>query len=231
MTDVIKFAVFLVAAYLIGSIPMAYIVTKRRYGANIRQYGSGQVGASNVYRSFSKRTGIAIGLYDIFKGILLVWIASLVGLDINMQVAIGIAVIAGHNWPVFLHFNAGRGLATSVGVGLYLLPLGLPPFIFCAIFTLFVGSSPLPLLASMVTLPLTSWALDKPLAVTLGLTAIVIILIVRRLTAPKTARSALVSTRQLYLNRLFFDRDIRDGKAWITSRPANNNKIEMKEKK
>lgn len=231
MTEVIKFAVFLAAAYLIGSIPVAYIVTKWRYGANIRQYGSGQVGASNVYRSFSKRTGILVGLYDASKGVLLVWIASLVGLDTTLQVAIGVAVIVGHNWPVFLHFNAGRGLATSAGVGLYLLPLGVPPFIFCAIFTLFVGSSPLPLLAAVATLPLTSWALGKPLAVTLGLTVILLILVVRRLTAPKTAHSALVSTRQLYLNRLFFDRDIRDGQAWITRKPANVNKSNTGEKR
>ncbi len=123
--EVLEFGLLLVAAYLVGSIPMAYLVVKWRYGEDIRQYGSGQVGASNVFRSFSKPLGVLVFIYDVGKGVLMVWIAHGLGMGLALQVAIGLAVIVGHNWPVFLHFNAGRGLATTIGVAFYLLPWGL----------------------------------------------------------------------------------------------------------
>jgi hypothetical protein len=107
-----------------------------------------------------------------------------------------------------------------VGVGLYLLPMGIPPMLFCAIFTLIVGSSPLPLLCAVATLPLTSLALAKPLELTLGLTALFLIMAVRRVTAPMTAVSSQVSSWELFKTRLLFDRDIQDGDTWITRRPA-----------
>jgi glycerol-3-phosphate acyltransferase PlsY len=212
---------------------MAFVVVKWRYGVDIRQYGSGQVGGSNVFRNFSKPLGIAVGLYDSGKGILMVWLAGLLGnalgadasVEIAMKTAAGIATIIGHNWPVFLRFNAGRGLATSTGVALLLLPLGCPGMLFCALFTIIIGGSPLPLLLAVATLPLTSWALQEPLVLTLGLAVIFLLMVIRRLTAPRTARSKPVSTRELYINRLLFDRDIRDGDAWMSHKPEAKNRI------
>ncbi len=214
-----EFGLLLTASYLIGSIPMAYLVVKWRYGVDIRKYGSGQVGGSNVFRNFSKKLGVVVFLYDFIKGILMVGIAQLLGMDIALQMAIGLAVVIGHNWPVFLRFNAGRGVATTVGIGLFLLPLGIPGFIFCALFTLFIGSSPLPLIFAIASLPITSAVLHEPQALTLGLTVLFLLLIIRRLTAPRTAESFSVSTRELLLNRLLFDRDIRDANAWMNRRP------------
>ena len=77
------------AGYLVGSIPMAYLVVKWRYKKDIRDYGSGQVGGSNVFRSFSKRWGYAVGIYDAIKGILVVGIAHLLGLQTAYQVVVG----------------------------------------------------------------------------------------------------------------------------------------------
>ena len=198
---------------------MSYLVVKWRYGADIRQYGSGSVGASNVIQSFSKRSGVLIAIFDICKGALLAFIARLLGMDIVQQAAIGMAVIIGHNWPVFLRFNAGRGMATTVGLVLYLVPLAIPSFIFLALFILIVGSSPVPALIALASIPLTSWGLHEPAALTLELTAIFLLMIIRRLTAPKSARSKMVGTRELLLNRFLFDRDIRDAKAWVTYKP------------
>jgi acyl phosphate:glycerol-3-phosphate acyltransferase len=230
MPDILKFILLFLAAYLVGSIPMAYLAVKYFYKADIRQYGSGSVGGSNVFRNFSKKLGIAVGLYDAAKGILVVWIAYLLGLDIAFQVAVGTGVVVGHNWPVFLRFNAGRGLATTAGVGLFLLPLGFPPFLFCAIFTLIVGSSPLPLLCSVATLPLTSLALGKPLELTLGLSALFLIMVIRRLTAPRAATSRPINSRELFKNRLLFDRDINDGDTWISRKPGKDKSPEHKKK-
>jgi acyl phosphate:glycerol-3-phosphate acyltransferase len=219
MPEIFKALPFILAAYLLGSIPTAYLVVRLFYKADIRKYGSGQVGGSNVFRSFSKPLGVTVGLYDGVKGLVVVLVAHLIGLSSGYQVLAGMAVIIGHNWPVFLRFNAGRGLATTVGVGLYLLPLGTPPFLFCAIFTLLVGSSPLPLLCSVATLPLASLALGKPVELTLGLTGLFAIMVVRRLTAPKTAGAAQAFSWELLRMRLLFDRDIKDGDTWITRKP------------
>jgi acyl phosphate:glycerol-3-phosphate acyltransferase len=226
-----KFAVLLVAAYLYGSIPWAFLVAKWYRGIDLRKFGSGQVGGSNLYRSVSKPLGIVVGLHDLFKGALVVWIAQLLGLTLVMQIAVGAAVIVGHNWPVFLGFNAGRGLATTAGVGLFLLPWGIIPFVLIALVTLVIGSSPLPLLLSVASLPLTSWVLQyfgrpQPLALTLGLTFLLVLMIVRRLTAPKSAGSEHINRRELYTNRLLFDRDIRNGKAWIHRKPQDSPEVQ-----
>ncbi len=172
MSDIVIFVLLVVPAYLIGSIPMAYLVVKWRYKKDIRDYGSGQVGGSNVFRSFSKRWGYAVGVYDGLKGIMMVGIAMLLGLSTAYQVVIGLAVIAGHNWPVFLRFNAGRGLATALGVCFVIYPFGIWIFVAFAIFTLLVKSSPLPALVGMAAMPVSAWIRGESNAVTLGLTAL-----------------------------------------------------------
>jgi acyl phosphate:glycerol-3-phosphate acyltransferase len=207
--------ILILAAYLVGSIPMAYLVVKWRFGKDIRKYGSGGVGASNVFQNFSKTLGALIFIFDVGKGTLMVWAAQISGLELAWQIAVGVGVIAGHNWPVFLKFNAGRGLATSVGVAFYLFPWGLWVFVIGAACIILIGSSPLPVLIGLAALPLASWIHKEPIQLTLGLLIIFSILVFRRLTAPKTDRSASVSTRELLLNRLLFDRDIRDGKTWM----------------
>jgi acyl phosphate:glycerol-3-phosphate acyltransferase len=223
MPELIKFILLLIASYLIGSIPMAYLVVKWRYGTDLRKHGSGQVGGSNVFRTFSKPWGIMVGLFDAGKGALMVWIAHLLGFGLSFEIGIGLAAIIGHNWPVFLNFNAGRGIATTMGVAFYLFPWGLVAFVAGAVFTLVLGSSPLPVLVGLIALPLASWFLrgqlhlQEPLTLTLGLLAFLLLVIIRRISAPRTARSASIRNRELLFNRFFFDRDIRDGKSWIRS--------------
>lgn len=203
---------------------MSYVVVKWRYHVDIRQYGSGTAGASNVLRKFSQKAGILIGLYDVFKGIVLMSIAWMLGMDSIQQAAIGIAVIIGHNWPFSLRFNGGRGVAATIGIALFLLPMGIPTFIFFGIFTLITGASALPVLLAIAALPLASWGMHEPLGLTLALTSIFLLMVVRRLTAPRSARAKSVNTRELLWNRFLYDRDIRDAKAWITYSPEKNEK-------
>jgi acyl phosphate:glycerol-3-phosphate acyltransferase len=229
MAEIPGWILCIVITYLFGAVPAAYLAVKWRYGKDLRHYGSGQVGGSNVYRSFSKKLGIAVGIYDILKGVLVVGIARLLNLDTAHQVAMGLATIIGHNWSVFLRFDAGRGVATSIGVGLILFPLGIPGFLFLALLTILVGSSPLPVLAAMASLPLTSWVLNEPPVMTLGLLALFLILVVRRLTVPRSERAKGLNTWRLLLNRFLFDRDIRDAKTWIYYKPSvqtENNQTE-----
>lgn len=112
----------MVGAYLLGSVPAAYLVAKWSRGIDIRQFGSGNVGASNVLTSVSRRWSIPVIIFDLVKGLLAIYIAQLIGLGVTQQVAVGLATIIGHNWPVFLCFAGGRGGLTIMGVTLILAP-------------------------------------------------------------------------------------------------------------
>ena len=108
-------AIFL--GYLLGSIPTAYIAGRICKGIDIRNHGSGNVGATNVFRVLGKWPGIIVLALDIIKGIIPVVIfANIFNIsDITMRLLIAIATISGHNWPVFLQFKGGKGVATSLG--------------------------------------------------------------------------------------------------------------------
>ena len=111
----------LVLAYLLGSFPTAYIAGRIICGKDIRQMGDGNMGAQNAFRLFGSRIGIAVGLVDFIKGITAVSLARLANTSVPVILLSGMLVVAGHNWPVFLHFRGGRGEATTIGVLLLLV--------------------------------------------------------------------------------------------------------------
>ena len=124
-----------VAAYLLGSIPTGFLVAKSR-GIDIRTVGSGNIGATNVLRVLGKPAGIAVLLADALKGWLAVavagrlicgWLSSAADPQAREWFAIcaGIAAILGHNYTCWLHFKGGKGIATSAGVLVALVPLPL----------------------------------------------------------------------------------------------------------
>jgi len=111
-------AVSVILAYLIGSIPVAYIFGRVLKNIDIREHGSGNMGATNAFRVLGKGPGTLVLILDIIKGIIPVTIiANLFGLgDALSLVIIAVAAVAGHNWTVFLGFKGGKGMATSLGV-------------------------------------------------------------------------------------------------------------------
>ncbi len=234
---VVAFILLLVGAYLVGSVPTAYIVGRWRRGIDIRQYGSGNVGASNLLRASSRGLATLVIIVDLGKGMLMVWAAQATGLAIGQQVAVGLAAIIGHNWPVFLRFSGGRGILTTMGVAFFLPLINGPlvPWAFiismalAAIFIFGLHNLPLGTVVGMAALPLVSWLAGEPLALTWGSLAMFLLVVIRRLTAPKTSLTASVSTRELLINRLLLDRDIRDREAWIYRQPAKSAEKEEKE--
>jgi len=220
----IEFGLLTLGAYLLGSVPAAYLAARWSRGIDIRQCGDGNVGSTNLMRLTSKRVAIPVVIFDLGKGALMVWIAQLLGLDITQQAVVGVAAVIGHNWPVFLRFNGGRGILTSLGVISILAPwLGL------IVLVIAYGLAPFHQLAvgvflAVIFAPIAAWFLSQPLGVTdrlplaLGFLAIFLIVVIRRLTAPRTIFTASVTPGQLFVNRLLFDRDIRDRKAWINRR-------------
>ncbi len=106
------------AAYLVGSIPTAYIIGRLYKGIDVRQHGSGNVGATNAFRVLGKEAGTAVLVIDILKGVVAVTvIGDILNLHDLLSLAIlGVTAVIGHNWTVFLQFKGGKGIATTLGV-------------------------------------------------------------------------------------------------------------------
>ena len=121
--------VFIVIAYLVGSLPFGLILGKAA-GIDVRQGGSGNIGATNVTRLVGKKIGAATLLFDVAKGFLPMIAAGGLGADENTVLLCGIAAFVGHLYPVYLKFQGGKGVATALGVFLYLDPLAV---VFCVI--------------------------------------------------------------------------------------------------
>jgi len=217
----ITWIVLIIIGYLLGSVPLSYLAGKAR-GIDLRNQGTHQVGGGNLWRLTSRRLGLLVGIFDFIKGILMVVIARLVGLDAGQQLVVGLAVIVGHNWPVFLRFHGGRGIATLLGLAVILPAVNhispWPSVIavgFTVLMTVIFRSSPLPVLISAASLPLTSWLFHSPEAVAWGFLAIFVVVIVKRLTAQPAPEKMQISRFRLFFNRLVFDRDITDKHAWV----------------
>lgn len=116
----------LLLAYLFGSIPTAVWLGQGFYGIDIREYGSGNAGATNTFRVLGKKAGIAVMVIDIFKGWTSTNLAAFIGLSVtgpqdsvqfvNYQLALGITAVLGHLFPIFAGFRGGKGIATLFGM-------------------------------------------------------------------------------------------------------------------
>jgi glycerol-3-phosphate acyltransferase PlsY len=116
----------IVIAYLLGAIPFGYLLVRFSTGKDVRSAGSGNIGATNVLRTTGRTLGIATLVLDIAKGVLAVWIAAeLTGNEDVWMSASALAVMAGHSYPVFLHFKGGKAVATFVGAFAFLTPVPL----------------------------------------------------------------------------------------------------------
>ncbi len=111
----------LLLAYLFGSIPAGVLIA-RAYGVNLREVGSGNIGATNVLRALGWGPAIVVFLFDMFKGGIAVWIARTLGIEGWLLGGVALAAVLGHNFSVFLGFKGGKGVATSLGTVLFLDP-------------------------------------------------------------------------------------------------------------
>ena len=153
----------IILAYLIGSIPTAYITGRLLKGRDIRQMGDGNVGARNSFHQLGPKTGISIFFIDATKGAIPILIAQATGIPQLAILTVGVAAVVGHNWPVFLGFRGGRGESTTIGV---LLPLITQPMLIVAGPALAViAIKKNVMLASIilfVPLPLVCWLMGLP---------------------------------------------------------------------
>lgn len=115
--------VALIAAYLLGSIPSAVWIGKIFYGVDVREYGSGNAGATNTFRVLGKKAGIPVLIIDVLKGYVAVQLATLIGnylpgtqQFVNFKLTLGVAALLGHIFPVYVGFRGGKGVATLLGI-------------------------------------------------------------------------------------------------------------------
>ncbi len=126
MNQTLLLIISCVVAYLIGSIPFGYLVAKLR-GINIREVGSGNIGATNIARNLGWKLGAVVGVLDFMKGFFPVLLARLLFDEVGYVLLISIMPIVGHIFPIWLHFRGGKGVASIFGLlGAY---FGLPTFL------------------------------------------------------------------------------------------------------
>lgn len=175
----VRFVAVPFLAYLLGSIPFSYIITRLRTGGDIREMGSGNVGATNVLRTTGKAGGAAALVLDVCKGAAAVALARWWTGSPTWGAVAGFAAAFGHSFPVFLGFHGGKSVATGSGAFLVLSPLGILSSIGLFILVLFgfrivsLGS-----IIASASFPFFAWIFGAPRGIILwgALTAALIIL-------------------------------------------------------
>jgi acyl phosphate:glycerol-3-phosphate acyltransferase len=151
------------ASYLLGAVPFGFLIARAR-GVDIRSVGSGNIGATNVFRTLGKACGIATLLCDCLKGFIPAYVfpqlARCSGADCgpSLSVLCGCLAVAGHNWPVFLRFRGGKGVATTAGALLGIAPLaatgGLVAWVAMLLTTRYVSVASM---AAAITIAAVAW--------------------------------------------------------------------------
>jgi len=144
----VTYVIFSIIAYLLGSIPSALIVGKVGYNIDVREHGSGNLGATNAFRTLGIKAGSIVVLADILKGTIATVLPLLFNVDIYTLI-IGVFAVIGHTYPIFAKFKGGKAVATSGGI-----ILGFNPLLFVimvATFLIALYISKYVSLASMVT--------------------------------------------------------------------------------
>ncbi len=165
--------------YLVGSIPFAYLLS-RRQGIDLRRTGSGNVGASNVLRTTGVRAAVLAMMLDAVKGTLAVVMAQLLSAGPIAIVAAAFASIVGHVYPVWLRFHGGKGVATAAGAFALLAPkamgIAAAVFLVAVIATRYISVGSI---AGALTLVIVAVITDVPGVVAIGATASTIIIVYR----------------------------------------------------
>lgn len=220
-----------IGAYLLGSIPTAYLVGRIVRGVDIRGYGSGNVGSANLWEHVGKRWVYPVAAVEVLvKGALPVMVAVHI-LEISRSSAFmigpGLLAIAGNNWSIFLKLQGGRGIAVTGGSLSALTPI---LAVVCAVVSIggwkITGNSGLWVLISLILLPLCAFLLHNNLNMvwyTVGLLGIVVL---KRLSANWAPYPGDVSRKRVLFNRLVRDRDVSDRTGWVRRIPEGSSRIQ-----
>lgn len=200
-------------SYVIGSFPIAWLAG-RATGVDLRERGSGNVGASNVWQSASRALVVPVGLAQIAQGAAGPLIARLADQGDGVVVGAGIAAIVANNWNPWLRFAGGRGVGQTIGILLVISPAGLAAFIVVSLLGIALRAMPQFVALGLVAAPVAAVVAGDDIRVVLGCGAIAAIALIKRVFA-NGAPEQQYPRPGVWLTRLLCDRDIRDREAWI----------------
>jgi glycerol-3-phosphate acyltransferase PlsY len=204
----------ILAGYLISAIPVAYIAGRLR-GIDIRRYGTANVGASNVYQVVAHWAVVPVGVAQIALAMAGIALAKLLDQDLGVQVAAGVAAIVGAAWSVYLGFSGGRGITASIGFMLFLTPITLAVFTVVSLLGVVTRNVPLAVGLGIALAPLSALIVDGPGRIAVGCLCLALVVFVKRLLSNPGASLEGLDRRAVMLNRLLFDRDVRDRDEWV----------------
>ena len=215
----------LIAVYIIGSIPTAFLLGHALKGIDIRYSGSGNVGAANVTVNIGTWQGFFLGVFDsIGKGAFPLLVASLLNSDLSIKACVAVAIILGHNWSVFIRFTGGRGIATMAGVLLGFLMWY--EMLVCAFFIAIVGrlltrDVPLWTFITILVLPLLSIVFGREPEIVYMATTLCMLLATKRLVANWESPFNNYNLSHVLLYRLLWDRDVPRSQQWERRNPRS----------
>lgn len=144
-----KLIFLFILTYFMGSLPNGVFVGKGLRGIDIREHGSNNSGATNAFRVLGAKYGLLVLVLDALKGLLPLYIGAQLGVEGNILVILGVTAVIGHTFSPFLKFKGGKGVATSLGIFLYLAPI--PMLITLGVFIILVGITKYVSLGSIVS--------------------------------------------------------------------------------
>jgi glycerol-3-phosphate acyltransferase PlsY len=203
------------SGYLIGGVSVAYVAGRVLGGIDLRRYGSGNLGPSNVWQQVSRPATIPVGLLEIGQGMLGIGIAKAADQSLGVQVAAGLAVVAGHNWSPFLRLSGGRGIGPAIGFLAILSPVALGVFIGVALLGVLGRLVPQLVLLGVLLAPFVALAKGQAPEIVIGLFLLAALIAAKRLLTNKPALPPNTDPVEVLLSRLFLDRDFRERETWV----------------
>lgn len=201
-------------AYLVGSVPVGWLVARGR-GKDLRDWGSGNVGTSNLYRNVDSGLAALVGPAQFAQGLLPVVLVRLAGMPVQIQAVAGICAVIGNGWPVWLGFNGGRGIAVGTGVVAGLSPLALLVLLACYALGAGLHRIAVGVLGGFLILPLVA-AVWVGASVAVAAIGILLLVLLRRLEGVRGDSRRYGHTWRIVVRRLV--RDERPGRPLVGRR-------------
>lgn len=207
--------VFILASYLWGSLSPAYIIARCKKGIDLRQYGSGTVGSSNVGKQIGIVWMFAVGALDLLKGMLPPVLARVWGFDPEIAILASLGAVIGHNWSVYLNFKGGRGIGATVGTLLaWDARLAIVLLLALVVGLAIKQGAPSTVIGLTLLTPIAG-IMGEASEIEWGCALLLLVILIKRLEANQLALPQDEKEKRAVLwRRLWLDRDIASDQAW-----------------
>jgi glycerol-3-phosphate acyltransferase PlsY len=208
-------ALIVLLSYLLGAVPVAYLTGRVMRGIDIREYGSGNLGPSNIWQNVSKPATIFVGLTEIGQCVAGILIAKAAGQGLDVQVLAGIAALGAHNWCPFLRLDGGRGVGYAIGFMLVLSWPALGAFIVIALAGMLLRGIPQFVGLAVIFGPFWAILANQQPAIVAGLAGVAALIMIKRVFGNDVTALFGANGGEVLFNRLLFDRDTREREHWV----------------